>query len=262
MITSVKNPRIKEVRLLQSRPKARRDAGVFVVEGIRLAEEAIAAGWRSHLCLYTPDLNPRGSAILEEMRAAGTHVEPVAEHVMKAVSDTQSPQGLLLVIEQQTLPLPHHLQQLLVLDHIQDPGNAGTLLRTAAAAGFDAVLLTEGSVDPFSPKVLRAGMGAQFRLPVVTLTAAEVVELCRLRQLTIWTASVDTGDSCYETDLSSALAIVIGSEAHGVGAPLQAVSRKLHIPMPGGGESLNAAVAGAVLMFETVRQQTKPSPPR
>lgn len=260
MITSVKNPRIKEVRLLQARPKARRDAGVFVVEGIRLAEEAVAAGWRSHLCLYTPDLNERGSALLEELRAAGTQVELVAEHVMKAASDTQSPQGLLLVVEQQTLQLPQHLQRLLVLDHLQDPGNAGTLLRTAAAAGFDAVLLTEGSVDPFSPKVLRAGMGAHFRLPVITLTSDDVVELCRLHQITLWTASAQTGESCYETDLRSALAIVIGSEAHGVGAPLQAASRKLHIPMPGGGESLNAAVAGAVLMFETVRQQTRPSP--
>lgn len=260
MITSVKNPRIKEVRLLQARPKARRDAGVFVVEGIRLAEEAVAAGWRSHLCLYTSDLNERGSALLEELRAAGTQVELVAEHVMKAASDTQSPQGLLLVVEQQTLQLPQHLQRLLVLDHLQDPGNAGTLLRTAAAAGFDAVLLTEGSVDPFSPKVLRAGMGAHFRLPVITLTSDGVVELCRMRQITLWTASAQTGESCYETDLRSALAIVIGSEAHGVGAPLQAASRKLHIPMPGGGESLNAAVAGAVLMFETVRQQTRPSP--
>lgn len=258
MITSVKNPRIKEVRLLQARTKARKDAGVFVVEGIRLVEEAVAAGWQSHLCLYTPDQSERGAALLDELRTAGTQVEPVAEHVMKAVSDTQSPQGVLLVIEQHTLPLPQNLQQLLVLDHIQDPGNAGTLLRTAAAAGFDAVLLTEGSVDPFSPKVLRAGMGAHFRLPVAMLAAQEVVELCRSREITLWTASVHGGQSCFQADLRSALAIVIGSEAHGVGDPLQVVSHKLHIPMPGGGESLNAAAAGAVLMFETVRQRTNP----
>jgi TrmH family RNA methyltransferase len=256
LITSVKNPRVKEVRALQARKKNRREAGVFVVEGIRLAEEAFEAGWKAQLCLYTPDLNQRGLAIVNTLAAANVLVEQVSEHVMKSVSDTQSPQGILLVVEQQVVPLPEHPQLLLVLDQIQDPGNAGTLVRTAAAAGLDAVLLTEGSVDPFSPKVLRAGMGAHFRLPVSTLADVEIVNLCREHELTLWAASVDSGHSYLEMDLRSPLAIVIGSEAHGVGAPLYASSSQLHIPMPGGGESLNAAAAGAVLIFEILRQRS------
>jgi TrmH family RNA methyltransferase len=256
LITSVKNPRVKEVRALQARTKTRRETGLFVVEGIRLAEEAVAAGWQAQLCLYTPDLAARGLAVVETLSAAGVAVEPVAEHVMKAVSDTQSPQGILLVLALQSVPLPPYPEILLVLDQIQDPGNAGTLLRTAAAAGCDAVLLTEGSVDAFSPKVLRAGMGAHFRLPVLTFSTAEIVELCQTHGITLWTASVDGGLSYTDADLSSPLAIVIGSEAHGVGASLFESSSRLHIPMPGGGESLNAAVAGAVLIFEVIRQRS------
>lgn len=255
MITSVKNPRVKEVRALQARTKARREAGTFVVEGIRLAEEAVDAGWETQLCFYTQDLNDRGEALLQKLKGKNVPVEPVAAHVMKSISDTQSPQGLLLVVEQQIIPLPEHLEMLLVLDQIQDPGNAGTLLRSAAAAGFNAVLLTEGSVDAFSPKVLRAGMGAHFRLPVAVLSAAEILAMCQTHGLTLWSAAVDSGQPYYDSDLRSPLAIVIGSEAHGVGAEFHESAKKLNIPMPGGSESLNAASAGAVLIFEVIRQR-------
>lgn len=256
MITSVKNSRIKEIRSLQSRPKTRKESGLVVVEGMRLAEEALAAGWKTQLCLYTPDLAQRGLQIIEALQAAQVPVEPVAEHVMKSVSDTQSPQGILLVLEQQSLPLPDHPDCVLVLDQMKDPGNAGTLIRTAAAAGFEAVLLTEGSVDAFSPKVIRAGMGAHFRLPIQSLSTAQVVERCQALGLTLWAASVDSGQSYTAADLRTPLAIVIGSEAHGVEESLYAAARRLHIPMPGGGESLNAAAAGAVLIFEVVRQRS------
>ncbi len=257
LITSVKNPKIKEVRALQSRAKTRRETGVFVVEGVRLAEEAVAAGWHAQLCLYTPDLSPRGLDLVKSLSDSGVPVEMVAEHVMKSVSDTQSPQGILLVMEQQVLLLPEHPEKVLILDQVQDPGNAGTLIRTAAAAGFDAVILTEGSVDAFSPKVLRAGMGAHFRLPVLTAPTIDIVELCQLHGLLLWSASVDAGQTYTDANLRSPLAIVIGSEAHGVGEPLYDSSNLLHIPMPGGGESLNAAAAGAVLIFEVVRQRSK-----
>lgn len=258
MITSVKNPRVKEVRNLQARARARREAGVFVVEGMRLAEEAFQAGWKVQLCLYTPDLAQRGLDLVAALSAANVPVEAVAEHVMSSVSDTQSPQGILLVVEIQQGPKLEHLETLLVLDQVQDPGNVGTLMRTAAAAGLDAVLLTDGSVDAFSPKVLRAGMGAHFRLPVLSSSAEQVVDLCQSHGLTLWAASVDAGESYTEADLRSPVAIVIGSEAHGVSGPLYESSHRLHIPMPGGGESLNAAAAGAVLIFEVIRQRSTP----
>lgn len=255
MITSVKNPRVKAVRALQARSKARREENAFVVEGVRLAEEAVAAGWQPRLCLYTADVHPRGGQLVDELRAAGVEVEEVAEHVMQAASDTQSPQGILLVVADQRLPLPPQADFVLVLDRVQDPGNLGTLLRTAWAAGVDAVLLTEGSAEPFAPKVVRSGMGAHFRLPVDTLSPEEIVAFCRQHQLTLWTAAAGEGTVYTQADLAAPAAVVIGSEAHGVGEVLGQQARPLHIPMPGGAESLNAAVAGAVLLFEAVRQR-------
>lgn len=255
MITSVKNPRVKAVRALQARSKARREEGAFVVEGVRLAEEAVAAGWQPRLCLYTADVHPRGGQLVERLRAAGTEVEEVAEHVMQAASDTQSPQGILLVVSHQRLPLPPQAGFVLVLDQVRDPGNLGTLLRTAWAAGVDAVLLTEGSADPFAPKVVRAGMGAHFHTPVDTLSPEDILEFCRRQQLTLWTATAGEGTVYTQANLVAPAALVIGSEAHGVGEALGQQARPLQIPMPGGAESLNAAVAGAVLLFELVRQR-------
>ena len=220
-----------------------------------MAEEAVQAGWNASLCLYTPDLNPRGMAVVESLMEAGVPAEPVAPHVMKSASDTQTPQGILLVVENNAPPLPEKLDFLLILDRVGNPGNVGTLLRTATAAGVDAVLLTEGSVDPTAPKVVRAGMGAHFRLPVRTLAEEDILDLCEGDGLHLWSASADAEKVYSAVDLTSPMAVIIGSEAHGVSERLHRASQPLRIPMPGGGESLNAAVAGAVLLFEVVRQR-------
>lgn len=255
MITSVKNARIKEIRTLQSSAKRRREADVFVLEGVRLGEEALAAGWRPQFCLYTEGLNERGQKLVEAAQASGAQMEMAAEHVMKSASDTQTPQGVLMVVEHRQLPLPASIDFALVLDQVGDPGNAGTLLRTAAAAGVQAVFFTAGSVDPFSPKVLRGGMGSHFRLPIQTLAMDEIIALCLEGGLKLWAAAAGEGTSCYQADLAAPLALVIGSEASGVRQPLMQAAAGLHIPMPGETESLNAAVAGAVLMFEALRQR-------
>jgi TrmH family RNA methyltransferase len=255
MITSVKNSRIKLVRAMQARSKTRREEGAFIVEGVRLSEEAVAAGWQPRLCLYTAGLHLRGLQLVDELRTAGAEVEEVAEHVMQAASDTQTPQGILLVVAHHPLPMPEAANLVLILDRVQDPGNLGTLMRTAWAAGVDAVLLTEGSVDPFSPKVVRSGMGAHFHLPVDTHSPEAIAEICRIQQLTLWTAAAGEGAAYTEANLADPAALIIGSEAHGVGDVLTGEAKPLHIPMPGGSESLNAAVAGAILLFEAVRQR-------
>ncbi len=256
MITSVKNTKVKEVRALQSRSKTRRETGSFAVEGTRLCEEAAASGWPVQLCLYTAGLDDRTQAVVTTLQHRGVLVEEVAEHVMEAVSDTQTPQGVLLVMEMQTAPLPTAPQFVLILDQVGDPGNAGTLLRTAAAAGADAVWLTEGSVDPFSPKVVRAGMGAHFHLPVATYSTDEILAQLSKYHLTLWSAAAGKGQTYTQANLAAPSAVVIGSEAQGVSAPLHEAAQLLHIPMPGKAESLNAAVAGAVLIFEHLRQKS------
>lgn len=175
---------------------------------------------------------------------------------MKSASDTQTPQGVLLVVEQKELPLPAELDFVLVLDQVRDPGNTGTLLRTAKSAGVQAVLLTQGSTDAFAPKVVRSAMGAHFTLPIVTLPEDEITAIAEQNRLAVWAAAADAEESYAEVDFSLPLALVIGSEAHGVSHQMMQSAAGLKIPMPGGGESLNAAIAGAVLMFEVVRQRS------
>jgi TrmH family RNA methyltransferase len=119
----------------------------------------------------------------------------------------------------------------------------------------DGVILTSGSVDAFSPKVLRAGMGAHFRLPLAVQSPAELIGFCQERGLALWASLVDNGTPHTQADLTAPLAVVVGSEAHGVGPEIRTVAKPIRIAMPGGGESLNAAAAGAVLLFEIQRQR-------
>ncbi|HSQ17428.1 MAG TPA: RNA methyltransferase, partial [Anaerolineales bacterium] len=177
MITSAHNPKIQWLRKLQSQPKARRSEGVFVVEGVRLAEEALKAGWPAQLVLHAEDLSERGLAVVAGFAARGVPVETATESVFKAASDTETPQGLLVALTLQPQPLPPTPDFVLIPDGVRDPGNLGTLLRTAAAAGVQAVLLPPGTADAYAPKVLRAAMGAHFRLALQALDWPEIRQL-------------------------------------------------------------------------------------
>jgi len=254
MITSVQNTKIKWVRSIQANSRLRKSEEVFVVEGVRLVEEALAGGWEARLLLYAADLSPRGRQVLEGFAAGGVPLEEVTPQVMRQSSDTDTPQGLLAVLAQRSLPLPESLDFVFIPDAVRDPGNLGTMLRTASAAGVQAVLLPPGSVDAFSPKVLRAGMGAHFRLPVLSLSWKQIESA--LEPLTVYLAAAGGGDPYWESDFCPPLALIIGGEAEGAGPQAQRLAEKcVCIPMPGGGESLNAAAAGAVLMYDVVRQR-------
>ncbi|MGE5224232.1 MAG: TrmH family RNA methyltransferase [Omnitrophica WOR_2 bacterium] len=261
MITSIHNPKIQWVRSLLSQSRLRREEGVFVVEGMRLVEEALLSGWGASLLLYTAEFAARGFSLIERFAAQGTPVEEVSPAVLKAVSDTETPQGVLAVLPVRLLPLPSRPDFLLIADGVRDPGNLGTILRSAAAAGVQAVLLPPGSVDPFSPKVVRSGMGAHFRLPVLQI-AWEEIRLQFLQNqaqnLKVYLADASGGQVYFHEDFSKPLALVIGGEAQGAGQVSREVATcRVTIPMPGHMESLNAAVAAAILMFEVVRQRNR-----
>lgn len=254
VLTSPKNPTIQHIRDLQTRPRARREAGQFVVEGVRLVEEALSAGIIPQTILHTSDVGPRGDTILEGFRARGVAPIPVSESVMQAASDTQTPQGILAVLPIQPRPLPMSPTFFLILDRVRDPGNLGTILRTAAAAGVEALLLPPETADPYAPKVVRAGMGAHFRLPIHTLAWREIQAITR--PLSVFLADAHGTAAYTDTNFTQPLALVIGGEAHGASADLDALDpTSLRIPMPGGTESLNAAIAAGILMFEVVRQR-------
>lgn len=254
MITSNQNPKIKFVRSLFGRAKERRDAGAFVIEGVRLVEEAIKANWPIQFILFDESLSERGKTKIENLKSEGADVEEVSASVMQDLSETETPQGILAVLSFHQLPTPETLNFVLIPDQVRDPGNLGTLLRSAVATGVQAVIIPPNTTDVFAPKVLRSGMGAHFRLPIHSLTWTEIEK--QIKGLQVYIADMD-GEPCWKSDLRKPLALIIGSEADGASESAQKLATgKLGIPMAKNVESLNAGVAGSVLMFEVVRQRS------
>lgn len=255
MITSPQNPKLKLVRALQGRPKERREEGAFLAEGVRLVEEALNANWPIRFVLYSSALSERGEALVERMESSGMEVDEVSGDLLQAVSETETSQGILAVLELTALPLPDLTNFILIPDQIRDPGNLGTLIRTAAATGVQAMYLPPETADAFAPKVVRAGMGAHFRLPMQEMDWDEIKQVCMEANLQIFLADM-AGLSFWETDLRGPLAMIVGGEAEGASEQARELANAtVSIPMPGKAESLNAGIAGAVLMFEIVRQR-------
>lgn len=256
MITSTQNARLKLVRALAGRPRERREAGAFLAEGVRLVEEACAAGWPFEFALFSAEINERGKKLVGQLQAAGVEVESVSPGVLNTASETEASQGILAVLKLRELPMPVAPDFVLIPDQIRDPGNLGTLIRAAAAAGAQAVLIPPETTDPFAPKVVRAGMGAHFRLTVAGCGWEEI--RARLAGCTVFLAEADGEISCWGADFKSRTALIVGGEASGASLPARELANvRVNIPMPGKIESLNAGVAGAVLMFEVVRQRSE-----
>ena len=256
MISSIQNPTIKYVRNLQVKSKVRRAEKAFIIEGVRLLEEAQDSDWETRLVLYSEELSERGMQLVEAFQSQGTKVEEVTSKLMRAVSETETPQGILAVMGMRSLPLPDVLDFVLILDQLRDPGNLGTILRSAAAVNVQAVFLTPGTADQFSPKVMRGAMGAHFRIPVHTADWEEIRSLFEKSGLHTYLAAANRGQVYYQVDYQVPLALIIGGEASGAGeTAFQTAESLIHIPMPGGGESLNASVAAGILLFEVARQR-------
>ena len=258
MITSVHNPKVQAIRKLQTQSRMRREGGKFVIEGVRLAEEALRSSWQVHEVWFTDQLDERGKHVLDGFAARGVPVEQVAQAVMKAVSETETPQGILVVLSLQTLPIPQNPNFILVLDGVRDPGNLGAILRTAAAAGVQAVLLAPGCADAFAPKVMRSGMGAHFRLPFLHPGWEDIHRILKSpgSKLHVYLADSTGGRAYTQVDFNLPMALIVGGEAVGSGSEAALLAdEKVHIPMPGGSESLNAGIATGILIFEVIRQR-------
>lgn len=257
MITSTANPRVQWVRRLQRKASARKAEGLFVVEGLRLADEARRAESRPRLVLHLDPLPANARDLVAAFVRREAPVLSVSERVLKACAATEAPQGLLLVVPRPELPFPESPSLVVIADGIADPGNLGTLMRTCMAAGAEGLVLTPGTVDPYNPKVVRAAMGAHFHLPMVQEPPEQVV--ARLKDVSIWTADAGGGIPYYQIDAHAPLALVVGSEARG---PDRAWNRQargsVSVPMSNSVESLNAVVAAAVILFEINRQRGKP----
>ncbi len=260
MISSTATAQVKQVSALVKKAKYRKETGLFVVEGPRmcreLSKERIQAGYVTERFLSDPGHR--------EMIRGIRRVEMVTEDVLKAMSDTQSPQGILALVKQYEYSLDDILKgrdgaipHLMILETLQDPGNLGTILRAGEGAGITGIIMDGDTADIYNPKVIRSTMGSVFRVPFVYVdNLSATLDLLKERGICLYAAHLK-GEQFYdEADYRQAMGFLIGNEAAGLS---DAISEKadayIKIPMAGKGESLNAAVAASILMFEASRQR-------
>ncbi len=265
MITARSNPVVRQARALKER-RGRITFGQYPIEGVRLVEEALDRGAFLGLVLYHEPLlrsTERGSLLFERLRTLSCPGGAVSLDLLADVCDTVHPAGVMAALP---LPPERHVPALsmrsglsVVLGEIQDPGNAGSILRTAAAAALDGVIATTGTVDLFAPKVVRAGMGAHLRLELRNGLSWDALEPWLASQAQIVVADSHASLMMGEIDWRVPTVLVLGNEAHGSLLPraegLDLPVREVAIPMPGGSESLNVAAAAAVLIYEALRQR-------
>jgi TrmH family RNA methyltransferase len=251
LITSLQNERVKLVHGLQTRARTRRKERKIALEGVRLILDAVDRGQKAHFVLYDPDLVEDDA--LDPLSARKIELVRVSADVMRHISDTQQPPGIVGVFPLPVPPLPRFPRRVLILDDVREPGNLGTILRTAAAAGTQVALLTPGCADPYNPKALRGGMGAHFRLPVVEAPWDQIRAYSETLNVYL---TAGTGDLRYDqVDWRAPWAVIIGGEAFGAGAEAEQIAaRRIRIPMAAQTESINAAVAAGVVLFEAARQ--------
>ncbi|MBE0592015.1 MAG: RNA methyltransferase [Gemmatimonadales bacterium] len=251
---------VTQVRNLQRR-KARKRTSLAVAEGVRLVEEALAAGVpvAGVIVARSAAAHERTADLVAQATARAIPVEEVEDRLFAELADTETPQGILAIVDPPSWRLDDvHVQArqpALVLDGVQDPGNVGTLLRTAFALGVPGALLLPGTADPRNPKVLRGAMGATFRLPTVLTTDDEFASWTRKQQITVW-AAVSEGKALARTAVPERLALVVGNEGAGVRQFIRELSRqRVAIPLTRGVESLNVAVAAGILLYEVCRAE-------
>jgi len=268
-ITSSRNPLIKEVKALKNR-KFRDEKGLFFIEGIKIADEAIKCNAEIVRIFISEGFQfdkeaafaPYLHSYLNSKENSGdkNSLYLIPSRLFKELSDTETPQGVLAVVRAKRYRLEDMLKRenlFVVLDSLQDPGNMGTIIRTADAAGFSGIIASKGSVDLYNPKVLRSTMGSVFRMPVISgAEIAGILHVLKSEGIKIYAAHLKASVHCFDRDMRSHAAIIIGGESGGVREEIAAMADELiKIPMAGGAESLNASVAAGILMYESLRQR-------
>ncbi len=256
-ITSLHNEHVRRVQALLRSARRRAREGLLLAEGLRLVREAVLAECAITWAFYTADFatDPRGADLLRELRQRRIPLWEATSSVMAELSATQTPQGIVAVLPIPQLPEKKSPGLTLILDRLRDPGNLGTILRAAWATDARRVLLPPGTVDFTGPKVVRAGMGAHFHVPIRRMEWDEI--RASVAGTPVWLAEVGAGTPYDAVDWSGDVTLIVGGEAEGAGPEARALAGEQHvtIPMAAGVESLNAAVATAVLLFEAARQR-------
>ena len=268
VITSAQNPRIKNLLLLQEKSKARREQGLFVVEGQRELEHCLEGGFQVKTVFVCPEiLSSTEGALLPSKKnkadASGSSTPSVFEippEIYRKVAYRDSTEGIIAEVEYKArslndLQLPEN-PLVVVLESVEKPGNLGAVLRSADAAGADAVLIGDPLTDLYNPNLIRASIGAVFTVPVVAAPSAEIIPWLQARGIQILTAQLQDSSLYYDVDMCRGTALVMGTESTGLTeAWRKAASAHIRIPMLGRLDSLNVSVSAAILLFEAVRQR-------
>lgn len=255
MITSKTNDLIKYIKGLDLK-KNRDESREFIVEGIKMAKEAISSEYNIKKIIICEEL------LRDEFDANGHEVEFVSKQVFEYISDTKSPQGIMLILSRKNIELENLINDgkihktIFALDTVQDPGNLGTIIRSLDCAGIDTLLLSEGSADAYNSKVVRSTMGAIFRVNILPEIDFKK-ELMRLKEsgYKIIVTSLENSENLFEYEFQAKNVIVIGNESNGVSREIQELADdKIRIPMVGKTESLNAGVAASLMAYEVLRK--------
>lgn len=261
IITSSSNKLVKDMKLLYKK-KNRWELREFFIEGIRSVEQCMRSGGVIKHIFYSEELlNDEGMRLVEELKNMDLNTVHISDSLFKSISDTESPQGILAVVQMIEYDLRDVLNEnnfLVLLDRVQDPGNLGTIIRTADAFGANGIVVTDGCVDVYNPKTVRATMGSIFQIPVVHIgDISEAIELLKNENIKIIASSLDTDTYSYDMDFKRDCALVIGNEGSGISREvLEQSDHLVKIKMTGKAESLNAGIASGVLMYEVLRQRT------
>ena len=259
-LTGLQNPVVKAAAELKQK-KYRTQNGLYLAEGLRTAEEAVAYKAVETLFYVATD-DDRTMRLLEDAAMQNIKLVCVNENVMKKIADTETPQGIIAVCKMRQPKLENLLaggKMLLVLDRVGDPGNIGTMLRTADAAGIGGLVLLKGCADIYAPKTVRSSMGSLFHIPVLSgVSEQEFVSAAKKAGYDLLVTCLDGADNLYKADLSGRIAFVMGNEAGGVSETLlEKADKRVYIPMAGRAESLNLAMAAGIVMFEALRRKVK-----
>ena len=256
MITSASNQKIKNLISIIQKSKARRERDVFITEGVKMFQEA---PMDKIVEVYVAESFYETGTAREKIQQCGYEI--LSDELFKKVSDTQTPQGILCVMKQYHYELEDLFQKenplFLILEDIQDPGNLGTMIRTAEGAGVDGIIMTKGTVDIYNPKTIRSTMGSVYRMPFIyTDDLLGVMKQLQEKQVKLYAAHLKGNQFYHQLDYKGATAFLIGNEGNGLkDETADAADVYMKIPMEGKVESLNAAVASVILMYEAARQR-------
>ncbi|HVP36723.1 MAG TPA: RNA methyltransferase [Terriglobales bacterium] len=254
--------KLKQIAKLKSE-KERKNQGRFLIEGIRLCQEALSSDWEVEIVLFSNEFveSSEGEKLVENFSRRGTEVFRVKKKEIEKLADTETPQGIVAVVRKKKFALSKDFLEgtslLLCLDNIRDPGNLGTMIRTADAAGVNGVLLSNGCVELYNPKVIRSTMGSILHLPLIeNLDLKEILPEMKNSGFRVFVSEVHEGKDYTRIDYPEKTCLIIGSEAFGVGKQvLNLADEKVRIPIFGKAESLNASVATGILLYQIIHNK-------